>query len=1331
MKYKKISVNLISASIIVTSIFQSFPLNQVKAALKDDTAASTCVNSDMAALAFEQDDQVDSAQPSEILTGLTPDVDYKEGSVILMMKEGKGDARLGGVRGDLLSDAEELADVTRVVDEDEQLIEEMTGEEAALGSEDRVTLSLIESDEYTTAQLLDMYKDAPGVLEALPDYISHVDGEISESCADGFGEEPEDESAESYECEIIGGEDGSGLTEENEPVFLADSQTESVLGTDENTDLTFYQFFADDLPGGMDVPGWNDPANKNAEGTVVAVLDTGVDYEHPDLKSVMWDEGETYPALVAKGGGKYGYCALENEEKEDAYDSRDPMDDNGHGTHCAGIIGALWDEKGVSGLANGVRIMAVRVGDKNGSISDSTIIRGFEYIIEAAQAGVPVVGANCSFGGQQVNVYGKLMNDKAVSAGITVVWAAGNSAENLDLNRSSNGIFYNSPGLIIVDSCGVLGKKSGFSCYGIRGTDVFAPGEEILSTYLTKDPLRAASRFEDDAALFKDGTTRAFDDFEKEAVFFDPQFPDDSTMTARVIKEASIMGNPENHMLRIDIPASSTDENNRMILDLGDEFSESKPSVFYCHGNSAYGKLVVLKVSVPLKDGGEDTLEMNFANDLWYPRGIALPENTDYDNLKLTITADKSDVDRILYLDDAGMTSEVLRYAYLDGTSMATPAVTAAVAVAAFNFEAEHTLDRETAVLRAARVIGSVSANDLLKDHCRSGGVVKVSRLLDEKYIPVIESADNDKNSMTLSGYFFGDEEGFVSLDGEECKVLNWTDRAITVSMPFVPKGTEVKARVRSADDRCGMRYVALTPFEGNYMDRIPLNFVEDLSGYNLSMLFATGEAVYFSVKSTSDEQLWKYIPGKKKWIRLSDQESSLHGGNQAGYAVYGDYVLYSYNGAVCVYDRRQEKALGAIPFKELPQQKTTGMVNAGNNIFIFSSYDCDAQGNAVTLDKTVVYKLTPIKLGEGDVTMTKVGELSNRYEVPRVSADNDGNMYVTDGKAVEKVVFDPVKVQVTSTVLCEKLFEQETDSGSFDIAAVKDGILFFGDMQRGQEDRIENDVFLMKYDGTVTPCPISFATSPTCDNNVLAYRDKVYFLAVNRYAPDLFELGVTDMATNEANEDKSSGGEYDVPDVPVDNVDYMKLSIDSKTYYLSASVSAYYTAAKHVLYNSKSKGSHDLKLELKGFDPQKYEIKKISIKNSKKATHTPSGNLIVAEKKRACMIPQLKAAKGVKLTDEEKAHLKAVNNYFKKNPVYFSILQRDISDKALGSIETVYNKSGTKLKKLVYKPAKGDGFTLPKKDYTVELTDPENAGKGMTVIAKEGGNLWGKLIVK
>ena len=471
MKYKKISANLISASIIVISIFQSFPLNQVQAAPKADTAVSTCVNSDMAALAFKQDDQVDSVKPSAILNGLTPDVDYNEGSVILLMKEGKGDARLGGVRGELLSDAEELADVTRVVDEDEQLIEEMTGEEVALGSDDRVTLSLIESDEYTTAQLLDMYKDAPGVLEALPDYISHVDSEISEYYADGFKE---------------GSKDGSGLSEETEQIFTADALTESVLGTDENTDLTSYQFFADDLPGGMDVPGWNDPANKNAEGTVVAVLDTGVDYEHPDLKSVMWDEGETYPALVAKGGGKYGYCAMENEEKEDAYDSRDPMDENGHGTHCAGIIGAFWDEKGISGLANGVRIMAVRVGDKNGSMSNSTIIRGFEYIIEAAQAGVPVVGANCSFGGQQVNVYGKLMNDKAVSAGITVVWAAGNSAENLDLNRSSNGIFYNSPGSIIVDSCGVLGKKSGFSCYGIRSLcKIFCNTDRIAYSGLT------------------------------------------------------------------------------------------------------------------------------------------------------------------------------------------------------------------------------------------------------------------------------------------------------------------------------------------------------------------------------------------------------------------------------------------------------------------------------------------------------------------------------------------------------------------------------------------------------------------------------------------------------------------------------------------------------------------------------------------------------------------------------------------------------------------------------------------------------------------------------
>lgn len=1308
MTAKKILANLVTSSILVTSMVQYMPVASVYGAQGQGAVPVSRV----------QEAASDVKDSSEILSGLTPGVDYEEGAVILLAKDGAQEARLGGVKGSLLESAEVLSDVTEAVADDEEYPEQVTGEEAALGAEDKVTLSLVRSDEYTTGELLDMYKDIPGVLDVMPNYISHVDDEWTDGIFDEVAEDPKDDSLDEY------AEDE--LTEEKQPVTGSDAYEEDRLGTDENTDLTSYQYYTGSVTGGMDVPDWNNPSNVNAEGTVVAVIDSGVDYEHPDFKDVMWDRGEEYPTLVEMGGGKYGYCGVENLQPSDKYDSRDPMDDNGHGTHCAGVIGAAWDGKGVSGIANGVRIMAVKCGDSTGALYDSDVVKGFEYVFAAKEAGVPLVAVNCSFGAPDLGFTYRIMSIKAESAGINVVWASGNSSDNIDVTQCTSAYFYKVPGAIVVNSCGVTGRKSGFSCYGIRSTDVFAPGEEILSTFFPGERIRGVSRFKDDAVFFKDGSTPAFDDFEDEAVFFKPQLSEGSTFDMSVVKDTAIDGNPDDHVFKMEIPAASAEENTgELILDLGDEFSEQKPAFFYCDGNSL-GSDTVLSIKVPLKDGGEKNLSMNFYQDVWYPRVVEFPENTDYGNLKLTMTVDDCDCDRVLYLAKAGLTSSILRHAFLDGTSMSAPAVTAAVAIAAARFETAHESDPEIAAERAARVIGSVSANLALKDYCRSGGMVKVSRLLDENYMPVVEDAENDMSTMTIRGYFFGDENGSVSLDGEDCEVIYWSDRAVTVSMPFVPVHTEVKAEIRTSDDRYGMRYVAMTPGEGNYIDRIPLDFMDNPADYYYEMLFATGEAVYFNVYKNGMDDYWKYIPGEKKWMQISDAFSRMGTESISSYAVYGDYVFYTYYGDIYLYDRRQEKLMGIIPLEIFPKNPFMGIVNAGSNIFVFTLSEMDENGEENPSDKTEVYKLTPGRLSEKEVTVTKVGVLSDLYDYPRVAADNEGNMYVTDGNKVEKVVFDPAKVQITSTVLCENLFEQKPDTPNFDIAAVKDGILFFNGAARGTGDRVENDIFLMKYDGTLTACTEKYASSPTTANNVLAYRDKVYFLAVDRYKEAFFELGVMDKATNEVNEDKHSGGEYDVPDVPDDNVDDIKLEIAGKTYYLSTSVSVYYTAAKHVLYNSKSKGSHDLKLELKGFDPKKYALKGISIKNSKKATHTPSGNLIAADNKRACMIPRLKAVKGVKLTDEEKAHLKAVNDYFKKNPVYFSILQRDISDAALGSIEVTYNKTGTKLKKLVYKPKNCEGFTLPKKDYTVEFKDPTNAKAGITVRAKEGGNLWG-----
>ena len=121
------------------------------------------------------------------------------------------------------------------------------------------------------------------------------------------------------------------------------------LGDATRPDYTDKQY-AYDSEFGMGVPNWNtyDSAGNptpsiSAEGKVVAVLDSGVDYNHEDLRNVMWSEGENYPTLVALGGGAHGINVAMPRGDGTPYDTTDPMDDNGHGTHVAGIIAGEWN----------------------------------------------------------------------------------------------------------------------------------------------------------------------------------------------------------------------------------------------------------------------------------------------------------------------------------------------------------------------------------------------------------------------------------------------------------------------------------------------------------------------------------------------------------------------------------------------------------------------------------------------------------------------------------------------------------------------------------------------------------------------------------------------------------------------------------------------------------------------------------------------------------------------------------------------------------------------------------------------------------------------------
>lgn len=148
----------------------------------------------------------------------------------------------------------------------------------------------------------------------------------------------------------------------------------------------------------MDVTGvWKDcfdPAKKEApgKGTVVAVIDTGVDYTHKDLADNIWvNEGEIPSNGIDDDGNGYvddvhGVDFVEGDS--------DPMDEHGHGTHVAGIIAMTPGNGGGVGVAYGAKIMCVRAGQANGSFASTDIAKAIKY---AADNGADVI--NMSFGG--------------------------------------------------------------------------------------------------------------------------------------------------------------------------------------------------------------------------------------------------------------------------------------------------------------------------------------------------------------------------------------------------------------------------------------------------------------------------------------------------------------------------------------------------------------------------------------------------------------------------------------------------------------------------------------------------------------------------------------------------------------------------------------------------------------------------------------------------------------------------------------------------------------------------------------------------------------------
>jgi subtilisin family serine protease len=165
-------------------------------------------------------------------------------------------------------------------------------------------------------------------------------------------------------------------------------------------------------------------------------------------------------------------------------DSGDPMDWNGHGTHCAGIIGAEGGNGiGIAGVNWNVKIMPVRFMDGDGAGTTKDAIEAINYVIDRRRAGVNVRIISASWGS---NTKSRALEDiirKAYDEGILFVAAAGNDTSDND-QKPHYPSSYNLGNVIGVAAINRHEQLTSFSNYGAKSVHVAAPGEEILSTWL-------------------------------------------------------------------------------------------------------------------------------------------------------------------------------------------------------------------------------------------------------------------------------------------------------------------------------------------------------------------------------------------------------------------------------------------------------------------------------------------------------------------------------------------------------------------------------------------------------------------------------------------------------------------------------------------------------------------------------------------------------------------------------------------------------------------------------------------------------------------------------